>query len=66
VIAQLKEAVLSGRLSLSKARRIVGVIDHSNATFWIDAALLPTKITRLSFTPKVAKPFSVAPWLFGI
>jgi len=39
VIPELKEAVLSGRLSISVARRIVGVIEESNAGEWIEAAL---------------------------
>ena len=33
-IPELKEAVLGGVLSISMARRIVGVIDHSNAKEW--------------------------------
>lgn len=37
-IPELKRAVLSGTISLSQARRIVGVIDHSNAKEWIEAA----------------------------
>jgi len=37
-IPRLKEAVLSGTLSLSQARRIVGVIDEATANEWIDAA----------------------------
>ena len=39
VIPELKQAVLSGALSLSRARRIVGVIDSTNASYWIDAAI---------------------------
>ena len=39
VIPELKEAVLSGALSLSKARRIVGVIDEANAKQWVAAAI---------------------------
>ena len=38
-VPELKEAVVSGALSLSKARRIVGVIDNTNAKEWITAAL---------------------------
>ena len=37
-IPELKGAVLSGTISLSQARRIVGVIDHTNASRWIEAA----------------------------
>lgn len=37
-IPELKEAILCGTISLSQARRIVGVIDHSNAHEWILAA----------------------------
>ena len=39
VIPELKQAVVSGALSLSRARRIVGVIDNTTAGFWIDAAI---------------------------
>jgi len=34
----LKEAVISGKISLSKARRIVSVIDETNAGRWIELA----------------------------
>lgn len=37
-IPELKGAVLSGKISLSQARRIVGVIDHYNASRWIELA----------------------------
>ena len=37
-IPELKEAVVSGKLSLSQARRIVGVINPDNASEWIEAA----------------------------
>jgi hypothetical protein len=38
VIPELKEAVLSGKISLSQARRICGVIDSQNHEVWIEAA----------------------------
>ncbi|MBI4406038.1 MAG: HNH endonuclease [Deltaproteobacteria bacterium] len=37
-VPELKGAVLSGKISLSQARRIVGVIDHTNASRWIELA----------------------------
>jgi hypothetical protein len=37
-VPELKEALLSGKISLSQARRIVGVINDSNASEWIEAA----------------------------
>jgi len=38
VVPELKEAVILGKLSLSQARRIVGVIDETNASRWIELA----------------------------
>ena len=37
-VPALKEAVISGQLSLSKARRIVPIIDSRNASEWIEKA----------------------------
>jgi hypothetical protein len=65
VVPALKEAVLSGALSISKARRIVGVIDETNAREWILAAIelkqkdlermvsekSPRRAVREGFTP---------------
>jgi len=39
VVPALKEAVISGKISLSQARRIVGVIDETNASRWIEVAV---------------------------
>ena len=43
VIPELRTAVVSGKLSISVARRICGVIEQSNATEWIEAACTLTQ-----------------------
>ncbi len=44
-IPALQEALTSGTLTVSKARRILPVIEESNCAFWIEkAAVLPQKV----------------------
>ncbi len=47
-VPQLKEAVMTGELSISQARRIAPVLTQANAASWIEkAATLPQKVLEL-------------------
>src|SRR5580700_429971 len=52
VIPQFREAVVSGRISLSQGRRVCGMIDQENFEEWINAA---ESLTQRELEAKVAQ-----------